>query len=514
MSARLNVMQIFDANVAFGRAAAGFGPYYRSRRELLAGLDEAGTARALVYSMLARETDPLEGNALLREALSDEPRVVLCEVLLPDREPVAETLQGLADRGVKAVRLFPTTGHFSVAPWCIGELAAGLERLGVVLFIDFEGPSWTNDRIDWRGLDELCTACPSLKVVVCNLPMATPANYRPLLARHATLHLELSAMVTPGELARLATDGAIDRLIYGTALPVRHPWAALAHLEFSGLEPEAQAAVAGGNLERLLGLQPTQCGVTAPIFTRDAGAIDTHVHLGGWSRSSAAPGRPDDLIEAMDRCGVERSVVTSLWACFGEVARGNADVAAACRRYPHRISGYLTLDLKHPAEVADQLALHGADPHFRGIKLHEETQGFGIEAGEACGALQFASDHEWPLLVHGRMDGALWRRLCPRYPDAKFILAHVGGAGHDSAEAREFALLARELPNLYFDLASTRNFNGYLPKLVEWAGAEKILYGSDYPLMDFGFELGQVFQLPEPERTLILRGNACRIFGF
>jgi hypothetical protein len=62
------------------------------------------------------------------------------------------------------------------------------------------------------------------------------------------------------------------------------------------------------------------------------------------------------------------------------LAEGNRAVAQAGRRFRGRLYGYLTLDPKHPAEIAQQLKLHGGNPVFRGIKAHCGLHGVELNA--------------------------------------------------------------------------------------------------------------------------------------
>lgn len=393
-------------------------------------------------------------------------------------------------------------------------MAKALAEAGRTLFVDFEGTAWSNDGIDWEGIYSLCRAVPHLPVVVCGANMSSPANYGGFIGQCPNLHLEISELMTPGEIARLVAGGFGDRLLFGSNLPTRHPGAPLNMLAASGIDSASLGQIAHGNFERLVGRLESPARPPREI-TRPAGVIDTHVHLGGWNFSAAASGTMEDTIVDMDRCGIESVVATSLWACFGEVALGNDYVASAAQKYPGRIYGYLTLDPKYPDEVEQQLEQYGKDPAFRGIKLHTQTHDVFLTDPEYARILEFADAHRLPVLVHEDFDVRIWEKVCRQYAGAKFIVAHVGGGGPDHPDAVNLARLCRTTDNLYFDVAATRNFLGFLEQLVEWAGVDRILYGSDYPLMDFGFELGQVVlsRLDGADKTKILSLNARRLFG-
>jgi len=508
-------MIAFDANVSLGRLAGWRGKHFEAAEDLLKAMDDCGIARALVHSSLARQSDFARGNQLLLEKIRGHDRLEPCWVAIPNRDEPQKLMAEMDRFSVRALRLFPQSGHFSIRPACMGKLAEALSRSGRVLFIDFEGTGWTDDRIDWEGIHALCSAYPELKVVVCGVTMAGPTNYRGFLADCENLHLEISQLMTPGEIGRLADQKLARRLIFGTSLPVRHPGAPLSMVESSTLEEGDARSILHDNLARLLGMAPSDGGFSGPRPTRWPGIVDSHVHLGGWNNSAADTGAAADTVREMDRCGIASAIVTSLWSCYGEVRLGNAEVKRACQEFPGRLYGYLTLDPHYPEEVREQIELYDGDPHFRGIKLHEDTQGFRVEEPLCADIFQYADRRGIPLLLHSRPEAPIWQKLCPAYPKAKFILAHLGGFGPGHADALRFAELAGTLENLYFDLASTRNYFGFLEQLAALAGSEKILYGSDHPLMDFGYELGQVFfcQLSDAEKRRVLGGNAQRLFG-
>ncbi|NQU09381.1 amidohydrolase family protein [bacterium] len=505
----------FDANVRLGRLGGSRGRYFATGPALVAAMDRFGVSHSLVYHALARESDYARGNLLLQELIRGHPRLVPCWVAVPHREQPAELLRRMDEHRVRAVRLFPRSGHFSIRPWCTGDLADALGRAGKVLILDFENPSWPEETIDWEGLSQLCAACPKLPVLVVGVTVAGPVNYAGLLPQCPNLHLELSQLACPGEIRRLVERGFEDRLLFGSDLPTRHIGGPLTMLQWEAIDEPARAAILGGNMARLLGAPQDTPAVPGPITRRPVTVIDTHVHLGGWNSATAGSGDAADIVREMDRCGITSIVATSLWSCYGEVLPGNQAVADAAAAFPGRIHGYLTLDPKHPAEVDAQLARHGGDPSFVGVKLHCGTHRVPVADPRCAPILEYADRRGWPVLVHEEFDPGPWRDVCGRYPRTRFIVAHVGGGGPDHDLAIELARACRQIPNLYLDLASSRVFYGFLEELVELAGADRILYGSDHPLFDFGFELGQVLhsELDRADQDRVLAGNARRLFN-
>jgi len=76
----------------------------------------------------------------------------------------------------------------------------------------------------------------------------------------------------------------------------------------------------------------------------------------------------------------------------------------------------------------------------------------------------------------------------------------------------------RAMSNVFFDTAASPFL--YDPQIynqvVQLVGADKILFGSDYPLLEQSRLIQEIRSLDLPEETkgLILSGNAQRLLGF
>jgi hypothetical protein len=103
------------------------------------------------------------------------------------------------------------------------------------------------------------------------------------------------------------------------------------------------------------------------------------------------------------------------------------------------------------------------------------------------------------------------RELAERYRRAPLILAHAGAAGSEQT----FISLAREVPNVYLDLALSVAPRGIVERLVRGAGAERVTYGSDCCFLSLTHQIGKVLgaHVTEAEKLLVLGGNARRILG-
>ena len=100
------------------------------------------------------------------------------------------------------------------------------------------------------------------------------------------------------------------------------------------------------------------------------------------------------------------------------------------------------------------------------------------------------------------------------YPDLTIVCAHWGGGLPFYALMPE---VKQAMSNVFFDTAASPFL--YNPQVytqvVQLVGADKILFGSDYPLLAQARLLGEIrsLDLPEETKNLILSGNAQRLLG-
>ena len=240
--------EILDCCALYGRPAIPPGRPYLSPGDALAEMDRLGIAERWFADYRALEHSPRLGNRLLGEELAGQARLHPVWAVLPpgtgEMPPPDELPAALGRAGVHLVRAEPKRHGFSLAEWCSGPLWTVLERVRVPVLVDIGG--------DWDGLQAMLSAHPKLPVIL------TESGYRalrmlcPLLERHGNLFVETSVYLANEGFADLAGRFGAGRLVFGTGSPALAPEAALGTLRLSGLSGPDLAAVAGGNLRRLL----------------------------------------------------------------------------------------------------------------------------------------------------------------------------------------------------------------------------------------------------------------------
>jgi hypothetical protein len=241
-------MQIADCFVQYGRPAVPAGAPYLTPAALLADMDRLGIADVWCTDVRALENSPRHGNRLLGEALAGHARLHPVWVVLPPetRETVApeDLPAALAAAGSLIARADPGRHGYSIAEWCSGALWRVLERFRVPLLLDANGA--------WDGLDSMLLAHPELPVILVNLGYRCARMLYPLLERHANLRIEISGYVVNEGLREIADRFGAGRLLFGSGAPAVGMEASIGALRFSGLNAADLAAVAEGNLTRLV----------------------------------------------------------------------------------------------------------------------------------------------------------------------------------------------------------------------------------------------------------------------
>jgi L-fuconolactonase len=110
-----------------------------------------------------------------------------------------------------------------------------------------------------------------------------------------------------------------------------------------------------------------------------------------------------------------------------------------------------------------------------------------------------------------------------RLPELRLVLDHLGKPSAGSAWADGVAALA-DLPNVSCKLSGlvtevpTTEVPSYVERGLRWFGADRCMFGSDWPVCLLAADYGAVLALvreavPEDERDMVLAGTAVRTYG-
>ena len=236
----------------------------------------------------------------------------------------------------------------------------------------------------------------------------------------------------------------------------------------------------------------------------------------------------EGLLEAMEGAGVSHAVVMGMGWKTQEVAREVNDyLAEEAAKEPGRLTGFGSVNPAWGKEASAEIR-RCADMGLRGVgELHADTQGFEIADADTMGPVMGQlRELGWPVVVHssepvghvypgkGSTTPDRLYRFIEAFPENVIVCAHWGGG-------LPFYYMMPEVPkvlsNVYFDTAASPFLYGpeVFERVAQLAGAERILFGTDYPLINHRRLLRQVLEggLPEAELRAILGGNATGLLG-
>ena len=247
-----------------------------------------------------------------------------------------------------------------------------------------------------------------------------------------------------------------------------------------------------------------------------------------YSQKDAKLATADELIADMDKNEVDISVITNIgWTTHELCIETNDYILESVARYPHRLVGFCTVQPNSYDAAIDEIE-RCAQGGIRGVgELRPDMQLFDLKDGEVIEPfIDVISKHKLILLTHasepvghqypgkGAITPDMLYPFITNFPDLIIVCAHWGGGLPFYALMPE---VKQAMHNVYFDTAASPFLYSYqvYHHVIQLVGADKILFGSDYPLLAQNRLISEIrsLGLPEETRNLILSGNAQRLLG-
>jgi predicted TIM-barrel fold metal-dependent hydrolase len=246
----------------------------------------------------------------------------------------------------------------------------------------------------------------------------------------------------------------------------------------------------------------------------------------------------DDLETAMSEQSCDHSVILGMFVPSIERATGSSDLPERMRQYNQwvlttagrspRLTPLIAADptVLGGKDGADHLAL-AAEKGAKGIKIHPVLQEFFPDDPRMDATYSLCEERGLTVLSHsGRTkESAQWAdpfafaSVMEHHPRLHLLLAHLGGASW--SHVSEFAAA---FPTVSFDLCEIIAWTGspgaptadQLGRMIRDIGAERVLFGTDFPWYELDRTIDQLMSLPhlsDEERQGILGANAVRRMG-
>jgi len=247
-----------------------------------------------------------------------------------------------------------------------------------------------------------------------------------------------------------------------------------------------------------------------------------------YSQPKAKIATAEELIASMDEAGIDLSVVLNAgWVSHELCVKTNDYILDSLSRYPARLVGFCAIQPRAgDAAIAEleRCAKAGA----KGIgELRSDVQGFDLADKKTMKPIVDAVlKHDLIFLTHssepvgheysgkGSITPDILYSFITAFPNLKLVCAHWGGGLPFYALMPE---VSKALASVFFDTAATVFL--YKPEIFEQVdrviGSDKILFGTDYPLMHQNRVIAQIqsSELPEEDKSKILGTNAQRLLS-
>ncbi len=503
-------MYVIDVNTMFGRS--GENDYDLSLNSLLAALDGHQVAGALSYSFRGVHYDPRTGNRESIAAAHAYPHLIPVATLDP-REYLGweDELAACLQQGVRVFRFFPQIQGWTVASRFFQQVLARLRGAGVALVFSIAEGGFAG----WGAAEEIAnvTADVGLPVILTDTYYNNMAEVITLMQHCPHLYAETNWLATVGAVEIMAEAVGADRLLFGSAAPLRPLQKALNHVLETSLSTEDKAAILGGNAIRLLKIAPDTLAGRPQLTSLEPQRfaepiIDVHSHLGYW-RCPVRQERydPTQMLARMSRFGITRSVLSSYEGMRYDMEAANRAVAAAIEGHPELL-GYVELNPHQLAASCAEMDRYFRLPNFVGVEVELIHTAHPTASPEVKQLTAEIARRGKPVLfmAASRNDAAVMRDLARANPSLPIILAH----GIDVHWARVIA----DTPNLYVEFCASRPNNYDIRDVLALLGPQRLLFGSDQTLLSVGAAIGLYWDagLTSFERRLILSENARRVF--
>ena len=136
-------------------------------------------------------------------------------------------------------------------------------------------------------------------------------------------------------------------------------------------------------------------------------------------------------------------------------------------------------------------------PEFKMLKLYPDYLGKPIDDPSYFPIFEWCDEHRIIVKSHSSFNSEgdiltapiRFIGIAQKYPNIRWVLGHSGNAMAGQIQAVEAAQSSR---NIWLETCTSHGEHGTIEFLVAGAGADRVLYGSDMPLMDARPLIGRI----------------------
>ena len=242
-----------------------------------------------------------------------------------------------------------------------------------------------------------------------------------------------------------------------------------------------------------------------------------------WTGRDRIPDLPlSATIATMDQAGVALGLVAAWYGPQGALI-SNDEVAGFVSQYPDRLVGVASAELTHPMQAVRELRRCVKELGFKALRVVPWLWGLPPDDRRYyplyCECIEldipFCTQigHTGPLLSSepGRPIPYL-EHVALEFPELKIVAGHLGAPWVQDAIS-----MAHKFPNFYIDTSAykAKRFPEEFKRYLRDSGAKKVMFGTNYPMVDAAGCLEGVDELglDDNARSRFLHDNAAAVFG-
>lgn len=246
------------------------------------------------------------------------------------------------------------------------------------------------------------------------------------------------------------------------------------------------------------------------IAPKAADSIREFYHLG----DDAMDGKVQTLLEHGTKAGIDKFVILPVALRPSRTRHINDFILEQVAKEP-RFYGYGTIHagMENLCEEVEYIMEKG----LLGLKMHPDSQVFAIDdprlfpvydmIGDRLPIIFHMGDHRFDYSHPGRL-----RKVLDLFPKLQVIAAHFGGYSMYDVAAEEL-----KGKDCFFDVSSSLMFmeEGVAERYINHYGAERFVYGSDFPMWDPVVEMERFLKLKltDAQKEQIAHITAEQILG-
>jgi predicted TIM-barrel fold metal-dependent hydrolase len=248
--------------------------------------------------------------------------------------------------------------------------------------------------------------------------------------------------------------------------------------------------------------------------------IDADCHISSHKFDGLAI-TADELVEQMDRAGVDKALVWLKPPYNKDIAPENKAVYEATKKYPDRLLGFGWTNPRLGKDVAlDTIKQCFEEYGLLGIKFNGAQDDYVIDDPAIMPFIEVATRYGKPVAFHIGSDffenthPYRLGHIAATFPETQFIMIHMGGARLPALD-RSAIETTQKYDNIII-IGSAIPATAIL-RAINTLGSDRICFGSDMPFRLMHVELAKyralMRDLDETDQVKILGGNIAHLLN-